>query len=142
MNGADAAGSASEPKAADPHMGVAVTPEDVEGAIRIAIREAANEVVSAADESPGNLSANAEAAASAANVATVWTNIVVGLIAGLERFRLAHDQVKGAATVNALPTSAEKQLLATLKREAANGASPTRIEQLIVESGLFIADEG
>jgi len=119
----------------------AVSADKVEEHLRGAIAEAAANVEACADETPENLAANAEVAASAANVATVWTNVTVGLIAGLERFRLAHDKVKGAGTVKppgGLDEATDlRQLLGRIKTEAENGASPTKIAQVVAESGLF-----
>jgi hypothetical protein len=115
--------------------------EAVEAQIRSAIAEAASNVEASADEAPTNLTANADAAASAANVATVWTNVTVGMVAGLERLRLAHDQVKGAgqSTPPALgDEDRARKLVAQIKGEAENGASPTRIAQLIADSGVFV----
>jgi hypothetical protein len=122
----------------------AVTAEQVEEHLRGAIAEASANVEACANETPENLAANAEVAASAANVATVWTNVTVGLVAGLERFRLAHDKVKGAGTVKppgGLDAESDlRQLLGRIKTEAENGASPMKIAQLVAESGLFAVE--
>lgn len=118
--------------------------EVVEEHLRSAIAESASNVESLADEMPSNLTANAEVVASCANAATAWTNVAVGLIAGLERFRLAHDKVKGAGTVKppgGLDEATDlRQLLGRIKTEAENGASPTKVAQVIAESGLFAVE--
>lgn len=114
------------------------TPDQVEEQLRAAIAEAASNVEAMGEAAPADPSQSAELAASTANVATQWCNVAVGMIAGLERFRLAHDQVKGSGGVTPVGSSAEKQLLARIRDEAENGASPTRIGQLIAESGIFV----
>lgn len=124
--------------------GSAVTDEQVEEHLRGAIAEAAANVEAFAQSTPENLTANAEEAASGANAATAWTNVAVGLVAGLERFRLAHDKVKGAGTVKppgGLDEATDlRQLLGRIKTEAENGASPTKVAQVIAESGLFAVE--
>lgn len=128
----------------EPRIGPNV--DAVEEAFRDAIREACGNVTASAEEAPSDLKGdNAEQAASAANVATVWTNVAVGLTAGLERFRLAHDLVKGGQVGKVGGSGAFEpddeakrlnDLVGTIRQEAEQGASPTRIAQLIDGAGF------
>src|SRR6476661_4801166 len=70
----------------------------VEETLRAAIIECAENVTAYGEEAPENPAGNAEAAVSCANVARGWADVAIGLVAGLERFRLAHDKVKGGQT--------------------------------------------
>lgn len=123
--------------------------DGVEEKLRAAISEAASAVASLAEDAPDPTNTNAEEVVSFANTASAWTNTAVGLIAGLERFRLAHDKVVGPLRGAAGMTTPEepgapqhsadslRSLLVSIGEAAQRGASPTQIERMVAEAGIL-----